>query len=74
VSLGQLQQARRLDARSGTAVPRLVQADAQHLPFRDAAFDVACSAFGGVPFVADSARAMREVAGCCAPAGGSCSR
>jgi SAM-dependent methyltransferase len=46
---------------TGIEVP-LVQADAQHLPFREAAFDVAFTAFGAVPFVADSARVMREVA------------
>jgi hypothetical protein len=34
----------------------LVQADAQPCPFREAAFDVAFTAFGAVPFVADSAR------------------
>jgi SAM-dependent methyltransferase len=48
-------------AATGIDVP-LVQADAQHLPFREAAFDVAFTAFGAVPFVADSARVMREVA------------
>ncbi|MDP9498029.1 MAG: class I SAM-dependent methyltransferase [Actinomycetota bacterium] len=62
VSGGQLAQARRLDARTGTPVRRLVQADAQVLPFRDAAFDVVASAFGAVPFVADSAGVAREVA------------
>ncbi len=41
--------------------PALVQADAESLPFGDAAFDLACSAFGAVPFVADPARVMREV-------------
>jgi len=60
VSMGQLREARRLDARSGTAVPRLVQADGQRMPFRDGAFDVVASAFGAVPFVADSAGLMRE--------------
>ena len=69
VSLGQLRQARVLDARSGTAVPRLVQADAQVLPFRAAAFDVVASAFGGIPFVADSAGAMAEVARVLRPGG-----
>jgi SAM-dependent methyltransferase len=69
VSAGMLREARRLDARSGTAVPRLVQADAQRLPFRDRAFDVVCSAFGGVPFVADSARVMSEVARVLRPGG-----
>lgn len=69
VSYGQLQQARALDARTGVAVPRLVQADAQHLPFRDASFDVVASAFGGIPFVADSAGTMRECARVLRPGG-----
>jgi SAM-dependent methyltransferase len=60
VSLGQLRESRRLDVRSGTAVARLVQADGQRMPFADRAFDVVCSAFGAVPFVADSAGLMRE--------------
>jgi SAM-dependent methyltransferase len=69
VSMGQLRQSRVLDARSGTAVPRLVQADAQLLPFRDASFDLVASAFGGIPFVADSAGVMREVARVLRPGG-----
>ncbi|MEV5594321.1 methyltransferase domain-containing protein [Streptomyces sp. NPDC052496] len=39
----------------------LVEADAGALPFRDASFDLACSAYGAVPFVADPVRVMREV-------------
>jgi SAM-dependent methyltransferase len=54
--------------RSGVRVP-LVQADAQHLPFADGSFDVACTAFGAVPFVADSAGVMREVARVLRPGG-----
>ena len=69
VSSGQLEQARRLDARSGTTVGRLVQADAQSLPFRDASFDVVASAFGGIPFVADSAGTVTEVARVLRPGG-----
>jgi SAM-dependent methyltransferase len=69
VSLGQLLESRRLDARSGVAVDRLVQADAQHLPFRDAAFDLAVSAFGAIPFVADSRRTMTELARVLRPGG-----
>jgi SAM-dependent methyltransferase len=69
VSYGQLQQSRRLDARSGTAVPRLVQADAQALPFLDGSFDVVASAFGGIPFVADSAGALAEAARVLRPGG-----
>ncbi len=69
VSYGQLEQARLLDARTGVAVPRLVQADAQELPFRDGAFEVVVSAFGAIPFVADSAGTMREIARVLAPGG-----
>ena len=61
LSGGMLGHARAGAAATGIDVP-LVQADAQHLPFREAAFDVAFTAFGAVPFVADSARVMREVA------------
>jgi len=61
LSGGMLRHARAGAAATGIEVP-LVQADAQHLPFREAAFDVAFTAFGAVPFVADSARVMREVA------------
>jgi SAM-dependent methyltransferase len=45
----------------GAAFP-LVQADAQRMPFADDSFDLAFSAYGAVPFVADSAAVMREVA------------
>ncbi|KQU07664.1 SAM-dependent methyltransferase [Rhodococcus sp. Leaf7] len=45
----------------GSPAPALLQASAENLPFADASFDIACSAFGAVPFVADSARVMREV-------------
>jgi SAM-dependent methyltransferase len=69
VSLGQLQQARALDLRSGVAVGRLVQADAQQLPFRDGAFDLAVSAFGALPFVADAPGTLREVARVLRPSG-----
>jgi SAM-dependent methyltransferase len=57
-----------LGARTGTPVP-LVQADAAALPFADGAFDLACSAFGAVPFVADPAGVMREVARVLRPGG-----
>lgn len=69
VSSGQLQESRRLDARSGVAVDRVVQADAQRLPFRDRSFDAVCSAFGGIPFVDDSAAVMHEVARVLRPGG-----
>ncbi len=47
----------------------LVQADAQRLPFRDCSFDLAFSAYGAVPFVADSAAVMAEVARVLRPGG-----
>jgi SAM-dependent methyltransferase len=53
---------------TGIPVP-LVQADATHLPFASGSFDLACSAFGAVPFVADSAAVMREVARVLRPGG-----
>lgn len=49
--------------------PALIQASAENLPFADASFDVVCSAFGAVPFVADSARVMREAARVLRPGG-----
>ncbi|MEU7330796.1 class I SAM-dependent methyltransferase [Streptomyces parvus] len=52
----QLQHALRI----GEGLP-LVEADAGRLPFRDGSFDLACSAYGAVPFVADPVRVFREV-------------
>jgi SAM-dependent methyltransferase len=57
---------RQLAHASGVPV---VCADAARLPFRDASFDLACSAYGAVPFVADSAAVMREVARVLRPGG-----
>lgn len=47
----------------------LVLAGAEQLPFGDESFDLACSAFGAIPFVSDSARVMREVARVLRPGG-----
>ncbi|MCK9875651.1 class I SAM-dependent methyltransferase [Frankia sp. Ag45/Mut15] len=68
LSAGQLAQARALGARTGIEVP-LVQGDAVALPLADESVDLACSAFGAVPFVADSAALMREVARVLRPGG-----
>ncbi|HVA59893.1 MAG TPA: class I SAM-dependent methyltransferase [Mycobacteriales bacterium] len=68
VSARQLDWARRLGSGSGVAV-ELVQAEATALPFRDGAFDLACSAYGAVPFVADAARLFAEVARVLRPGG-----
>ncbi|WP_242605815.1 class I SAM-dependent methyltransferase [Frankia sp. Cppng1_Ct_nod] len=68
LSAGQLRHARSLSAATGVEVS-LVQADAARLPLTDASVDVACSAFGAIPFVADSAVVMREVARVLRPGG-----
>ncbi len=68
LSAGMLRHAALAADRTGVRVP-LVQADALALPFADAAFDVVCTAFGAVPFVADSAAVMREVARVLRPGG-----
>jgi SAM-dependent methyltransferase len=47
----------------------LVQADARALPLADGSFDLACSAYGAVPFVADPERVMLEVARVLRPGG-----
>jgi SAM-dependent methyltransferase len=60
LSAGMLRHAARGAASSGVHVP-LVQADALALPFAPGVFDIVCTAFGAVPFVADSAAVMREV-------------
>jgi SAM-dependent methyltransferase len=69
LSARQLQHARRIDEQEGRAPLRLVQADATALPFAAGSFDLLCSAFGAVPFVADSARLMREAARVLRPGG-----
>jgi SAM-dependent methyltransferase len=61
LSAGQLRWSHVLDGRTGITVPTVL-ADAEELPFADASFDLACSAFGAVPFVADPGRVMAEVA------------
>ena len=56
--------------RHGGAAPfPLVQADAQAMPFAGASFDLAFTSFGAVPFVADSAGLMTEVARVLRPGG-----
>ncbi len=56
-----LRHGRELGAAAGVAVP-MVQADVARLPFAAGSFDAVCSAYGGVPFVADSPAVHREVA------------
>jgi len=59
LSAGMLRQGRRIDDDRGSRVP-LVQCDATELPFADHSFDLVFTAYGAVPFVADSARLMSE--------------
>jgi len=47
----------------------LVQADARRLPFSDESFDLAFSAFGAIPFVADPEMVMAEAARVLRPGG-----
>ncbi|MEQ7009608.1 class I SAM-dependent methyltransferase [Actinopolymorpha sp. B17G11] len=61
LSWRQLQHSRRLDEVTGVGVPA-VCGDAGALPFADASFDLACSAYGALPFVADVDAVMGEVA------------
>lgn len=68
VSGGMLTAGTQVDARLGTHVP-LVQADARSLPFVAGSFDVAFTAFGALPFVADARRVHAEVARVLKPGG-----
>jgi SAM-dependent methyltransferase len=68
LSAGMLAHATAAAGRTGTTVP-LIQADVCEMPFADGSFDLAFSAFGAIPFVADSAGAMREVARVLRPGG-----
>lgn len=68
VSAGMLRHARAANDRTGLS-PRLVQADGERLPFAAGGFDVACSAFGAVPFVPDVQALFAEVARVLRPGG-----
>ncbi|MFF1816617.1 class I SAM-dependent methyltransferase [Kribbella sp. NPDC058245] len=68
ISVEQLRISQQLDARTGTAV-RTVAADATALPYADNTFDIVCSAFGALPFVADATTALREIARTLKPGG-----
>ncbi|NHN54942.1 class I SAM-dependent methyltransferase [Calidifontibacter sp. DB0510] len=68
LSIGMLGVGRRLNAASDHPVP-LVQADARRLPFAEASFDLVFSAYGAVPFIADTAALMVELARVLRPGG-----
>ncbi|GGX03684.1 class I SAM-dependent methyltransferase [Streptomyces noursei] len=57
----QLQHALRIAGGTSDGTVGLVEADAGALPFRDDSFDLACSAYGALPFVAEPVQVLREV-------------
>ena len=71
LSMGMLRQGRAIN--TTVTDPRecvpLLQCDGLALPFADSRFDVVFTAYGVVPFVADSAHLMREVCRVLAPGG-----
>jgi SAM-dependent methyltransferase len=70
LSAGMLEQARLINASVDDVRPvPLVQCDGAALPFADGTFDVVFTAYGVVPFVADSARVMAEAARVLRPGG-----
>jgi SAM-dependent methyltransferase len=68
LSAGMLARAAELNRSTGIGVP-LVQADAAALPLGDESVDLACSAFGGLPFVADAGAVFAEVVRVLRPGG-----
>lgn len=68
LSGGMVSVGREINERHGIPLP-LAQCDAVRLPFADQAFDVVFTAYGAVPFVADSAGLMREVCRVLRPGG-----
>lgn len=60
LSFRQLQHSRRIDSETGIGVPA-VCATATALPLADESFDLACSAFGALPFILDIETALTEV-------------
>jgi SAM-dependent methyltransferase len=68
LSAGMLRYAAAANEATGIDVP-LVRANAERLPFATGSFDIACSAFGAVPFVADLPGTFREIARVLRPGG-----
>jgi SAM-dependent methyltransferase len=68
LSAGMLARAAGLNRTTGIDVP-LLQADAAALPLQDESADLACSAFGGLPFVSDAGAVFAEVARVLRPGG-----
>ncbi|HEV2780138.1 MAG TPA: class I SAM-dependent methyltransferase [Actinophytocola sp.] len=68
LSAAMLRYAAAANEATGIAVP-LVRANAERLPFATGSFDLACSAFGAVPFVTDLDGLFTEVARVLRPGG-----
>jgi SAM-dependent methyltransferase len=68
LSAEQLRLSREIDRRTGARIPT-VAADVMAIPFADGSFDLACSAFGALPFVADAGAALAEIARVLRPGG-----
>lgn len=68
LSAGMLRYATAANTATGIDVP-LIRANAERLPFAAGSFDIACSAFGAVPFVADLDAVFGEVARVLRPGG-----
>lgn len=68
LSAGMLRYAAAANEATGVSVP-LVRGNAERLPFASGSFDIACSAFGAVPFVTDVGALFAEVARVLAPGG-----
>jgi SAM-dependent methyltransferase len=68
LSAGMLRHAKHANDVTGIT-PLLIRANAERLPFATGGFDIACSAFGAVPFVADVRPVFQEVARVLRPRG-----
>ncbi|MCE7001706.1 class I SAM-dependent methyltransferase [Kibdelosporangium philippinense] len=68
LSAGMLRHAKHANDVTGIT-PMLIRANAERLPFATESFDIACSAFGAVPFVADVRPVFQEVARVLRPGG-----
>lgn len=69
ISGAMLARGRALDTDPQTRAPAYVQCDATRLPFGDTTFDIVFSAYGALPFVADSGGLLLETARVLRPGG-----
>jgi SAM-dependent methyltransferase len=69
LSSGMVRQGLDLNRKAPQRGVPFAQCDAVELPFADGSFDTVFTAYGAIPFVADTARLMREVARVLRPGG-----